>query len=156
MKRWVVLLGLFGMLVGCGKAAATPPPPYDTAALIGDLRAAGVNVQITPQQVDHGFAIQGQWVEIDGLPISVYEFADEQAIEDAAGSVSADSGSITVQRMENGQLIWRHSDWAETPYLYKKGRLLVITGEDEHIRRMLRPILGKHFAGGPWTFLSNQ
>jgi hypothetical protein len=77
-------------------------------------------------------------------------------MEDAASGVSADSQSITGRRAENGQQAWMHSDWAETPYLYKKGRLIVITGKDGHVRRMLRPILGKHFAGGPWAFLSKN
>jgi len=152
----LALLVLLGVLAGCGKAVSTPSAAYDLNALVGDLRAASTTVRVTQHQIDDGFAVKGQRIEVDGLPVFVYEFAGEQAMEDAASGVSADSRSITVRHMEDGRQVWTHGDWAETPYLYKKGRLIVITGEDRHVRRVLRPILDRHFAGGPWAFLSNN
>jgi hypothetical protein len=108
------VLSPLGILIGCGKAAPTPSAPYGLNAPVSDLRAVGTTVQVTQHQVDGGFAVKGQRIEVDGLPISVYEFADEQAMEDAASGVSADSQSITGRRAENGQQAWMHSDWADT------------------------------------------
>jgi hypothetical protein len=80
--------------------------------------------------VDHGFAINGRRVQIGGSLIFVYEFSDATAVETASAGVSADEYSIVDKRVEGETTIEVHGDWVETPHLYKKGRLIVISGEN--------------------------
>ena len=74
--------------------------------------------------------------------------------------ISADRGSITITRLEDGSQVWSHGDCIGTPYLYKRGKLIVIlydhaqAYDSAQARRMIRSVLGPHFAGGPWAFLS--
>ena len=86
------------------------------------------------------------------------QYADHRAMERVAGGISADRGSITVTRFErDGSRVQIHADCIGTPYLYKKGTLIVLVYDYDRVydgartRRMLRSILGLHFAGGRWA-----
>jgi heat shock protein HslJ len=115
---------------------------YDLTNLIEDLRAAGLTVEPTEQLVDHGFVIKGRQVLVDGAPIFVYEFTDTAAAETASVGVSADKYSMTITREEGGVTVEVHSDWIETPHLYKKGRLIVISGDNSDVLNALGTVLG--------------
>ena len=119
---------------------------YGFTDLREDLRAAGLTVEPTGMMVDHGFAIKGRRVLVDDEPIFVYEFGDVATAEAAAAGVSADAGSITVTRTEGDVTIEVHGDWVETPHLYKKGRLIVISGDNPGVLSILDAILGPQFA----------
>ena len=115
---------------------------YDLTNLIEDLRAAGLTVEPTEKLVDHGFVIKGRQVLVDGAPIFVYEFTDTAAAETASVGVSADKYSMTITREEGGVTVEVHSDWIETPHLYKKGRLIVISGDNSDVLNALGTVLG--------------
>ena len=123
-------------------------PDYGLTELLQDLHAAGLTVEGTGMAVDHGFEIEGSRLLVDGQPIFVYEFGDVPTAQEAAASVAADAGSITVTREQGGVGLWIHSDWGETPHLFKKGRLIAIVGDHPDVQRALEAILGPQFAGG--------
>lgn len=152
-----VLLGLV-CVAGCKSSSPAPTAPaaYDLSNLVSDLQAKGATVRVTQQPVDYGFLTQGQRVEVDGAPVFVFEFADSATAGWIAGGISADGGSITITRLEDGSQVRGHGDCIGTPYLYKKGKLIVILYDHARARRRLRSVLGRHFAGGPWAFLSNN
>jgi len=158
-----VLLGLV-CVTGCKSSSPTPtvPAAYDLSNLVSDLQAKGATVTVAQQPVDYGFLTKGKRVEVDGAPVFVFEFVDSSTMDWVAGGISADRGSITITRFEDGSQVWSHSDCIGTPYLYKKGRLIVILYDhaqvygNARVRRMVRSVLGPHFAGGPWAFLSNN
>jgi hypothetical protein len=136
---------------------------YDLSNLVSDLQARGATVSVAQQPVDYGFLTQGQRIEVDGGPIFAFEFVDSATADWVAGGISADGGSITITRTEDSsQTCWSHFDVIGTPYLYKKGRLIVILYDhaqrydNARARRMVRSVLGPHFAGGPWAFLSKD
>jgi hypothetical protein len=123
-------------------------PDYGLTQLLQDLHAAGLTVEGTGMVVDHGFEIEGSRLLVDGQPIFVYEFRDVPTAQEAAASVAADAGSMTVTREQGGVGLWIHSDWGETPHLFKKGRLIAIVGDRPDVQRALEAILGPQFAGG--------
>jgi heat shock protein HslJ len=132
-----------GILVFDAKAAG-----FNLTDLIEDLHATGLTVEPTTQWVDHGFAIQGQRILVNDAPVFVYEFSSSAAAETASAGISADKYSMTITRLEDGVTVVVHSDWVETPHLYKKGRLIVITGDHPDVLKALDAVLGPQFAGG--------
>ncbi len=115
---------------------------YAIADLIADLRAAGSTIEVTRETVDHGFALLGQRVLVDGIPVFVYEFADAAAADAAFAGVSVDEYSITVTRLEGEVTVETHGDWMETPHLYKRGRLIVIVGDQPKVLDTLDTVVG--------------
>jgi hypothetical protein len=115
---------------------------YAVADLVADLRATGLPLELTHEIVDHGFAIQGQRVLVDDIPVFVYEFADATAADIAFAGVSVDEYSITVTRPEGEGTVETHGDWMETPHLYKRGRLIVIAGDHARVLDALDKALG--------------
>jgi hypothetical protein len=158
-----VLLALL-CVVGCKSSSPAPTAPvdYDLSTLVSDLQATGAAVMVAQQPVDYGFLTKGKRIEIDGAPVFAFEFADGATMEGVAGGISAQRGSITITRLEDGSKVWIHADCIGTPYLYKKGKLIVILYDHaqpyDHARArsMIRSLLGPHFAGGPWAFLSKD
>ena len=124
-------------------------PDYGLTELLQDLHAAGLAVEGTGITVDYGFEIDDSQVLVEDSPIIVYEFENVAAAEEAAASVTADAGSVTVTRREGDLVREQHSDWfTETPHLFKKGRLIVIARDQTEVLRALEDILGPQFAGG--------
>ena len=152
-----VLLGLV-CVTGCRSSSPAPavPATYVLSSLVSDLQAKGATVTVAQKPVDYGFLTEGQRVEIDGAPVFVFGFVDGATMDWVAGGISADQGSITITRLEDGSQVWIHGDCIGTPYLYKKGRLIVILYDNVGARKTIRSVLGAHFAGGPWAFLSNN
>jgi hypothetical protein len=124
-------------------------PDYGLTQLLQDLHAAGFVVEATGMAVDYGFEIEGSQLLVDDSPIIVYEFENLATAEEAAASVSADAGSVTVTRTDGDLVREQHCDWfVETPHLFKKGRLIVIAGDHPDVLRALESIVGPQFAGG--------
>lgn len=149
-----IALLLAALLAAC-ISTATPGGPgaaaessYSLADLTDDLRAAGLTVEAPDMEVDHGFAIKGRRVLVDGKPLFVYEFADAATAEAAAANVSVDAGSMTVTRTEGNLTIEVHGDMTEAPHLFKKGRLIAISGDNPGVLKVLEVLLGPQFAGG--------
>jgi hypothetical protein len=89
---------------------------YGLTGLVADLCAAGLSVESTQEMVDHGFAIQGQRILVDGGPVFVYEFADAIGADMAFAGVSVDKYSITITRLDGAKTVEMHGDWVETPH----------------------------------------
>jgi hypothetical protein len=129
---------------------------------MSDLQARGATVTATQQPVDYGFLTLGQRVEVDGAAVMVFEFADSTTANWVAVGISAERGSMTINRIEDGSQVWIHGDCIGTPYLYRRGRLIAVVYDHDPVydharaRRLLRSVLGPHFAGGPWAFLSKN
>jgi len=130
-----------------GLTFAVKAADYSLTDLIDDLRAAGVHVEPTGLPVDHGFAMKGLRVLIDGTPVFVYEFADAAAAETASDGVSVDQYSMTVTRVEGDRIVEVHGDWIETPHPYRRGRLIVISGDSRDVLNTLDSVLGPQSTG---------
>ena len=128
-----------------GRSAAvssTDTPAYSLTDLIDDLRALGFVVVPTERPVDHGFAIEGARVLVEDMPVFVYEFEEAAAAQSAAAGVSTDAYSVTISRAEGEMTYVHHSDWLETPHVYLKGRVIVLTGDDPLVVDALDTVLG--------------
>jgi hypothetical protein len=135
------------LLNGPPTAVATrKSPAYGLADLLDDLRALGLGVVPTERAVDHGFAIEGTRVLVDDVPVFVYAFADAEAAQTAAAGVTTDEYSVTIARTEGEVTYETHGDWMETPHVYLKGRLIVITGNDPGVLEALNGVLGPALA----------
>ena len=158
-----VLLGLV-CVAGCKPRAPTPTAAavYDLSNLVSDLQAKGATVTVSQQPVDYVLLTKGRRVAVDGAWVVVFEFVDGATADWVAGGISAERGSITITRLEDGSQVWNHGDCVGTPYLYKKGKLIVLLYDHAPVydtaraRRMVRSVLGSHFAGGQWAFLSSD
>lgn len=147
-RHWVqvlILLALAVVLVACGGSSEEAPSPegYGLTDLIQDLHATGSTAAPTGELVDHGFAIQGQRLAVDGQSVFVYEFPSVSEAEGAFAGVSADAYSLTVTRSDGERTIETHGDWLETPHLYRKGRLILITGDDPALLATLDKVTGE-------------
>ena len=86
-------------------------------------------------------------VEVDGIPIQVYEYANAKAMEAEASCVSPDGFSITKD-WGDGKASSIFVNWIGTPHFYKAGRIIVIyIGDNYSIVSILQNGLGKQFAG---------
>lgn len=121
-------------------------PVYSLADLIDDLRASGFTVVTTERPVDHGFPIQGVRVLVEDAPVYVYEFGEATAAQTSAASVSTDNYSMTITHTEGEVTHVHHSDWLETPHVYLKGRVIVVTGDDSRVLDALDTLLGPSLA----------
>jgi hypothetical protein len=119
---------------------------YGLGDLMADLASAGLAAELMDQEVDHGFAIKGRLLLVDGIATYAYEFASVEAAENALGGVVVDEYSLTISHMEDDLLVEVHSDWLETPNVFSKGRLIVVTGADEELVEALEGILGAPLA----------
>jgi hypothetical protein len=155
--RWVAVVvrhvyGPEDVLVLESEADGAPlvdVPDYGLTELLQYLHAAGLAVEGTGMKVGYGFEIDGSQLLVDDSPIIVFEFADVATAREAAASVTADAGSVTVTRTEGDLVHEQHNDgFVETPHLFKKGRLIVIVGDHPEVLRTLEDILGLQFAGG--------
>ena len=124
--------------VACG-GQATPVASDDGAvtdylSLIDGLRAAGATVKVDRPF----FSVPSRLIAVDGEHVDVFEYEDAAAVEDAAGGISADGGSVGAAII----------DWLAPPHFYKKARLLVLyVGDDTDVMQLLEDVLGEQFAG---------
>ncbi len=129
---------------GQGTAAA---PNYGLENWVADLAAVKASLKTTGDKADQGFAIQGRYLELDGVRVSAYEFATEAEASAAASNVSPDGGMVT--HTEGTQTVGKQIDYLERIHWYHKGRLIVsYSGDDAHILGLLAQTLGPQFAGG--------
>jgi hypothetical protein len=119
---------------------------YSLTDLVDDLRALGLAVVATERPVDHGFAIEGVRILVGNTPVFVYEFEEATAAQTAASGVSTDAYSMTITRSEGRMTYEHHGDWEETPHVYLKGRVIVVTGDDPLVVDALDTLLGPPLA----------
>ncbi len=145
MMRARVLVGsviLVVVLAACGGEAepvvSHGGPVTDYVSLVDGLRAAGATVEATGTVDQPFFAVQGRLIAVDGEDVQVFEYEDAASVEDAAGDVSADGGSVGTSMI----------GWVAPPHFYKKARLLVLyVGDDSEVMQLLEDVLGEQFAG---------
>jgi hypothetical protein len=119
---------------------------YSLTDLIDDLRALGLGVVTTERPVDHGFVIEGVRLLVEDTPVFVYEFEEVAVAQTAATGVSTDAYSMTVTRTEGVMTHVHHSDWLETPHVYLRGNVIVVTGDDPLVVDALDTVLGPPLA----------
>ncbi len=146
MVRARVFIGIVSLVVvlaACG--GETEPvvshggPVTDYVSLVDGLRAVGATVESAGTVDQPFFSVQGQLIAVDGEDVQVFEYEDAASVEDAAGDVSADGGSVGTSMIS----------WLAAPHFYKKARLLVLyVGDDTNVMQLLEDVLGEQFAGG--------
>ena len=149
---------LAGIMVGCviviaaiATPLATPISPKivkDYSSFLDYLHDSGAFIRDEGER-GRGLFYDGEYriVEVDGIPIQVYEYANAKAMEAEASCVSPDGFSITKD--------WGDSkassilvNWIGTPHFYKAGRIIVIyIGDNYSLISLLQNCLGKQFAG---------
>lgn len=116
----------------------------DRAGLIDALRQAGATVEEAEVVEDPFFATDAQFINVNGVQVQVYEFADlatREAAQETVNAVGNIIGSITV-------------DWTEQPNFFGSGRLIALyVGDDQAILDLLSDPLGEPFAQGDGVFM---
>ena len=145
---------LAGIIVGCVIVIAAigtllgPKAVTDYSTLLRYLRASGVSIReegLTGPSLFY-YAVRGL-VEIDGIHIQVYEFANAEDMEAEASGVSPD-GSIITKEWGDGKGSAKHIEWIDTPHFYKAGRIIVTyIGNNCSMISLLENAFGKQFAG---------
>jgi len=115
---------------------------YDLADLMEDLGSQGLTLDVTQEVVDHGFSVPGRLLLLEGAALYGYEFPDSAGAERAFSGVSVDEFSMTIAREEGDLTVEVHSDWLETPHVYHRGRVIVVTGDHPELRSALDRLLG--------------
>jgi hypothetical protein len=120
-------------------------PVTDFSSFTHALGAAGFDVR-------HGggagfpgklLGVPGRHVLIDEVPVSVFQYPTERALDKARSSISPRGDQIPTG--DGGLAI---IEW-EAPRFYASGRLLILYfGDKERTREALEMLLGRQFAGG--------
>jgi hypothetical protein len=129
-------------VVGCG-GSSTPPtshggPVKDYVSLIDHLRAASATVVPTGSVTQPFFSVTGQSITVNGEPVQIYEYANEDDANADAARISPDGGTIGNTMV----------DWIAPPHFYKKGQIIVLyVGSNTTVMNILKTTLGTQFAG---------
>ncbi len=145
MIRARVFAGIVTLLVvlaACGSEAepvvSHGGPVTDYVSLVDGLRAAGATVEPAGTVDQPFFSVQGRLIAVDGEEVQVFEYEDAASVEDAAGDVSADGGSVGTSMIS----------WVAPPHFYKMAKLLVLyVGTDAGVMQLLEGVFGEQFAG---------
>lgn len=127
------------VVVGCGVSSPeSPDASPEVAALVTRLRESGLAVTISGETVEQPFfPVRGQILLAGGEQIQVFSFASAESAAAAAGTVSADGGTIGTTSVL----------WIAPPHFYRSGRLIVLyVGRDTQVLGGLRSALGEPFA----------
>jgi hypothetical protein len=131
--------------VGIGVPAEDDPAPADSSdqitdldSLLAALEAEGLEPEVIDTLSQPFFEVDATIVTLTTGEMQVYEFADEQAAQDAAAQVAPDGASIGTTSMM----------WMASPHFYRSGPLIIIyLGFDEDTASTLSTMLGEQFAG---------
>lgn len=121
-------------------AGAGPRDHWSAARFASELKAAGLKVERKGAIDQPFFAVPAQVLAIGADEIHVFEFASEAAAEKAAGTVSADGGTIGTSAMH----------WMAPPRFHRRGpTILIHLGRTAAVRAALERFAGAPFAGRP-------
>ena len=127
---------LFAFLSACSGSAASV---LDHAGFVAALEERGSQVEDLGEIEQPFFPVAGHRISIDGLEVQVFEFADEAAAAEAAGTISPDGSGIGTSMVS----------WIEPPHFYQSGRLIVLyVGGELKMTSLLETLLGAQIAGG--------
>jgi hypothetical protein len=127
------------------EASPSALPVIDFPSFTHALRAAGFDVR---HEGGAGFpgkllGVPGRHVLIDEVPVSVFEYPTERALDKARSSISPRGDEIPTGHGGLAIIEW------DAPRFYGSGRLLVLYfGDKERTRDALVLLLGRPFAGG--------
>jgi hypothetical protein len=149
---------LAGIIVGCAIVIAAIAMPLNTplspkivtdySSFLDYLHDSGASIR---EEGETGgglfYDAECRIVEVNGIPIQVYQYANAKAMEVEASCVSHDGFSITKD-WGDGKASSIFVNWIGTPHFYKAGRIIVIyIGDNYSIISLLQNGLGKQFAG---------
>lgn len=103
------------------------------AELEDALRAAGASVESGGAVSQEFFEPAGQIIRVNGADVQVFEFADEQVMQAAAGQISPDGSSIGTTMVT----------WVDEPHFWAAGRTIALyVGSDETVVNLLTQVMG--------------
>lgn len=121
----------------------TQPPSVssgvtDLDAFVAALKAQGALVFLKDAVEQPFFAVSGQIIEVNGVDVQAYEYANVSDAQAQAEQISPDGSAIGTTMVM----------WVEAPHYYRSGRLLVLyVGDDAATLSILEAVLGAQFAG---------
>jgi hypothetical protein len=130
---------------------ATPLSPKivrDYSSFLDYLRDSGASIR-EEGETGRNFFYDAEYriIEVDGIPILVYEYVTAKGMESDASDVAPDGFSITKD-WGDGKATTTFVSWIDFPHFYKAGRIIVIyTGNNPSMISLLRYGLGEQFAG---------
>lgn len=148
MRKYLLILVLLSLScsfpLGFGVPNEDDSAPADTVgisdldSLLAALEAEGLEPKVVDTLSQPFFEVDATIVTLTTGEMQVYEFADEQAAQDAADMVAPDGTSIGTTSMM----------WMASPHFYRSGSLIVIyIGFDDPTASTLESLLGEQFAG---------
>ena len=147
-KTLSALLLMFALTVsGCANAATSVPlstepaqslAVEDKASLLAALQASDSTAEIADSVTQVFFSPEGSIVKVNGQDVQVFEYENNEAMENEASQVAPDGGSVGTSMMM----------WMDAPHFYKAGRIIVLyVGSDEPTLNLLTQVIGPQFAG---------
>lgn len=141
MKRMsslsLILLATTLVLAACGGQPASAQG-FGIEEFISVLQDKDANAGKGPRIEQAFFSVIGDFVDLNGETVQVFEYDSAETMESDAVLVSADGGSIGTSMV----------NWVATPHFYKKGRILVLyLGDTAETLELLESVLGPQFAG---------
>lgn len=132
------------ILSACAPTSATQITPTDIVPpgdeigthdeFVDALRAVGASVE--PQGDVHQpfFQVSGSVLQVNGVDVQVFEFADQASRQQASQMISGDGTSIGPNMVT----------WVDQPNFWARGRLIVLyVGQDQAIINLLTGVLGE-------------
>jgi hypothetical protein len=150
-KLAVIIVGCVIVIAAIATPIATPLGPKivtDYSSFLDYLRDSGAFIR-DAGETGRGLFYDAECriVEVGGIPIQVYEYANAKVMEAEASCVSPDGFSITKD-WGDGKTSSIFVNWIGIPHFYKAGRIIVIyIGDNYSIIILLQNGLGKQFAG---------
>ena len=131
----------------CGNAAtsvplstepAQPLAVEDKASFLTALQASDATAEIGDSVTQDFFSPEGSIIKVNGQDVQVFEYENNEAMENEASQVAPDGGSVGTSMMM----------WMDAPHFYKVGRIIVLyVGSDQPTLDLLQQVIGPQFAG---------
>jgi hypothetical protein len=137
--RWVAVLGIAGLLAGCGGGNG----PTNRQGLVGGLRGEGIDPQ-SPQPEPPGvLEVPSTVYTVPGGVLHVFTFSDDPAAKEAQARVQPDGYMV-----RNTTGINQAIDWAAPPHWFRKGKeIAAYIGTSSEVTDALSEVAGPQFAG---------
>ena len=121
-------------------SVGSQPKPADLGRLIRELRASGVEVDLSKERISQPFfSARGRIINVNTQAVWVFAYANETTAEKDAAKIGRDG--MTVGHAK--------PSWLGTPHFYRQRRLIVLyLGDDSRVLDHLTRVLGQQFAGG--------
>lgn len=137
MKNFTFLILISLILFGC---TSTMNKKYTQSEnLIQKLQEDG-HIVMKQQVAKSFFSVNGTYYKVDGEPLGIYEFPNEQEAKKESKTISEDGSTIGNAKIE----------WIDFPHFYQKEEIIVsYIGSDTKLLKDLEKILGKAITNSP-------